>query len=210
VAGYVGVPAFAIGSRRILVGVDSHQRRIIALVRRRRMDMQFAEPAAEGEMLRRRDVLIAKEDHEVFGERAMDFVHDAVGERAAEIDAGYLGANDRGELLHRDGLIGLGADGRVPVARPLLAGERTHGDPPTTCRFSQHGSPGRAKRNAPSRLCAGQHFWLFESSARRVPAALTFTHLCDTLCVRIQRKLPWESMSRWERSCGISTRWKWR
>ena len=45
------------------------------------MDVQLAELAAEGEMLLRRDVLVAEEDHEVFGERTMDFVHLAVGAR---------------------------------------------------------------------------------------------------------------------------------
>ena len=39
------------------------------------MDVQFAEQAAEGEMLLRRDVLVAEEDDEIFGERAVDFVH---------------------------------------------------------------------------------------------------------------------------------------
>ena len=43
------------------------------------MDVQFAELAPEGEMLLRRDVLVAKEDHEIFGQRAVDLVHGAVG-----------------------------------------------------------------------------------------------------------------------------------
>ena len=66
--------------------------------------MQFAELAAEGEMLVRRDVLVAKEDHEIFGERAMDLVHLAIGARIvgdelADIDAGDFRADDRGELF---------------------------------------------------------------------------------------------------------------
>ena len=79
VAGHVGVPALAVGARRILVGVDLHQRRLARLVRRGGMDVQLAELAPEGEVLLRRDVLVAEEDDEVFGERAVDLVHLAVG-----------------------------------------------------------------------------------------------------------------------------------
>ena len=46
------------------------------------MNVQLAEFPAEGEMLLRRDVLVAEEDHEIFGERAMDLVHGPVGQRA--------------------------------------------------------------------------------------------------------------------------------
>ena len=86
------MPALAIGARQILVGIDPHQRGIVALMGRGGMDVQFAELAAEGEMLLRRDVLVAEEDHEVFGERAMDLVHLAIGPRifrdqSADVDA---------------------------------------------------------------------------------------------------------------------------
>ena len=93
--------------------------------------MQFAELAAEGEMLVGRDVLVAEEDHEIFGERAMDLVHLAVGARIvrdelADIDAGNLRADDRREFFDADGLVGLGFAGDVPIARTLLAGQRAH------------------------------------------------------------------------------------
>ena len=52
--------------------------------------MQLAEQPAEGQMLLRRDVLIAEEDHDVFRERSMDLVHRAVGQRFCEIDAADL------------------------------------------------------------------------------------------------------------------------
>ena len=79
-----------------------------------------------------RDVLVAEKDHEIFGERAMDLVHLAVGARIvrdqpADVDARYLRADDRRELFDRDGLIGLFFAGRVAIARTLLAGERAHG-----------------------------------------------------------------------------------
>ena len=56
------------------------------------MDVQFAELAAEGEMLLGRDVLVAEKDHEIFGERAMDLVHLPVGagivrDQPADVDA---------------------------------------------------------------------------------------------------------------------------
>ena len=90
------------------------------------MNMQLAELAAEGEMLLGADVLVAKEDHEIFGERAVDFVHLAVGTRfvrdkLADIDAGNLRADHGRQLFHRDGLVGLGLVGEMPIARSLLA-----------------------------------------------------------------------------------------
>ena len=90
--------------------------------------MQFAELAAEGEMLLRGDLLVAKEDHEVFGERAMDFVHLAIGARIvrdelADVDAGNFRADDRREFLDADGLVRLGFAGEVAIARSLLAGQ---------------------------------------------------------------------------------------
>src|ERR1700676_100972 len=92
------------------------------------MDVQFAEFAAEGEMLLRRDVLVAEKNHEIFGKRAVDFVHLTIGARfvrnqPADIDAGYFRTDDRGQLLDADGLIRLGVIGGVTVARSLLAGE---------------------------------------------------------------------------------------
>src|SRR5437773_788348 len=99
------------------------------------MYVQLAELAAEGEMLLRRDVLVAEEDHEVFGERAMDLVHLAVGtalavDELADVDAGNLRADDRRQLLDRDGLVGLGFAGLMSVARTLVAGQRAHGRSP--------------------------------------------------------------------------------
>src|ERR1700753_2985718 len=106
-------------------------------MRRRRVNMQLAELAAEGQMLLRRDVLVAKEDHEVFGERAVNLVHLTIGapvpgDQPADVDARNLGADDRGELFNGDGLVGLGFIGELPVARSLLAGQRAHAHPPTS------------------------------------------------------------------------------
>jgi hypothetical protein len=134
VAGDVGMPALAIGARGILVGIDPHKRRV-ALVGRRRMHMQFAELAAESEVLVGTDVLVAKEDHEIFGERAMDLVHLAiragvVRDELADVHARDFRPDDRRELFDADGLVKLGFVSEVPIARALLAGQRRHGRSP--------------------------------------------------------------------------------
>src|SRR5882672_4703143 len=90
------------------------------------MDMQLAELAAEGEMLLRRDMLVAEEDHEVLGKRAVDFVHRPIGQRAREIDPRYFRADDRGQLFDADRFVGLFLARRMAVARTFFAGERAH------------------------------------------------------------------------------------
>ena len=77
------MPALAVGARRILVGVDLHQRGSPGSCGAAGMDVQLAEQPAEGQMLLRRDVLVAEEDDEVFGQRPVDFVELPVGERLA-------------------------------------------------------------------------------------------------------------------------------
>ena len=57
---------------------------------RRRVDVQFAELAAEIEVLLRREMLVAEEDHQVLGQRAMDLVHLPVA-RGPQIDLADLG-----------------------------------------------------------------------------------------------------------------------
>ena len=76
---------------------------------------------AEREMLLWRDALVAEEDDEVLRERTMDLVHLAVGalilrQQPADIDAGNLGADDRGQLVDADGFVRCGVIGDVPIA----------------------------------------------------------------------------------------------
>lgn len=90
--------------------------------------MQLAELAAEGEVLLRRDVLVAEEDDEVLGERAVDLVHLPVGagiaiDELADIDARDFRADDGRELFDGDGLVGRTVFSGVAIARALLAGE---------------------------------------------------------------------------------------
>src|SRR3954465_307469 len=110
-------------------------------MRRGGMNVQFAEPSSECEMLLRADVLIAEEDHEIFGERAMDLVHLAVGARIlrnqiTDIDPGYLCADNRREFLDRVGLVGFLFARRVAIAWALFAGERVHERPPAKALVS--------------------------------------------------------------------------
>ena len=93
-----------------------------------RMDVQVAELAAERQMLLWRDVLVAEEDNEIFGKRAMDLVHlpDRAGialDQLADVDACDFRADDRRELLDRDGLVRSAVLSRVAITRTLLAGE---------------------------------------------------------------------------------------
>jgi len=61
--------------------------------------------AAKGQVLVLAQVLVAEEDHRVFGERAMDFVEHAVAERLRQIDAADLAADDRRKLVDGDRVV---------------------------------------------------------------------------------------------------------
>ena len=104
VAGDVGVPALAIGARRILVGIDLHQRRISPSLGAAGCTCRSPNLRPKARCCCRGDVLVAEEDHEVFGQRAMDLVHLAVGARIvgdelADIDAGNFRADDRRQFF---------------------------------------------------------------------------------------------------------------
>ena len=75
------------------------------LRRRRRVDVQLAEFAAEIEMLLLAEVLVAEENDQILGQRAVDLVHLPVARRA-QIDAADLAADDRGQLVDGDRFIG--------------------------------------------------------------------------------------------------------
>src|ERR1700738_3519006 len=112
-------------------------------------------------MLLRRDVLVAEEDHEVFGQRAVDLVDLAVGARVvgnqlADSDARDLRADNRRQLLDPDGLVRLDFGGGLPIARTLLAGKRRHGRFSGEGFYSGHRSPDGAKRNPGSAYRLGR------------------------------------------------------
>jgi hypothetical protein len=115
---HVGVPALAVGARRVLVGMDDHQLGAAGLMRRRGMDVQLAEQPAERHVLVGRDVLVAEEDDAVLGQRPMQLVLLAVAERRAEVDAGDLRADDRRQLVDGDGLVRRALFGGRAIAGP--------------------------------------------------------------------------------------------
>jgi len=124
-----GVSAVAFTLNESSTAVMNQGREIARLMRRRGMNVQLAEQPAEGEMLLRRDVLVAEEDDEVFRQRAVDFVELPVGERCAEIDAGEFRADDRRELVEADGFVRLALIRHVANAGAVFAGEGGHGTP---------------------------------------------------------------------------------
>ena len=62
-------------------------------MRNERVDADLPEPAAEGEMLFGRDVLVAEEDDLAVHQRVVDGGHGRVVERPGEIDAANFGAD---------------------------------------------------------------------------------------------------------------------
>ena len=149
VAGDVAVPAFAVGARRILVGMDDHQLGMARRVRRRGMDVQLAEAAAEVEVLVLGDMLVAEEDHQVLRQRAVDLLEGLVAERLRQIDAADLGADDRRQLVDRDRVVRRRLIGAVLVARSVVATQDAHGRSPSADRFG--GKSSRRRGAAPRR-----------------------------------------------------------
>ena len=73
------------------------------------MEVQFAEAAAEIEVLVLADVLVAEEDHQVLRQRAVDLLEGLVAQRLREIDAADLRADDRRQLVDGDRVVGAGS-----------------------------------------------------------------------------------------------------
>jgi hypothetical protein len=115
------VPAFAVCSGAVLVGIDFHQRRFARLVRRGGMNVQLAEQPSKGKMLLWRNALLAEKDDDVLGQRTMDFIHHPVRQRLRQVDAIDLRPDDRRELVDADRLVRLGLIRDVPIARAGLA-----------------------------------------------------------------------------------------
>ena len=126
--------------------MDDHQLRPARLVRRGGVDVQLAEQPAEGEVLVGRDVLVAEEDDEVLGERAVDLVQLAVRQRLGEIDAGDLRADDRRQLVDGDRLVGRDASATWRIRGPALPLSELIGTLPAKSRLP--GMVARARASA--------------------------------------------------------------
>ena len=121
VAGHIAVPAFAVGTRRVFVGADDHQFTVPRRMRRGRVDVQFAEAAAEIQMLLRRQILVAEEDHQVFGEGALNFGERGVAQWLGQIHPADFRPDHRCEFVHRNGFIRCAAVRHMADARATIA-----------------------------------------------------------------------------------------
>jgi len=67
---------------------------------------QIAEETPERLVLVMRQMLVAKEDHQVFHQRIVDFLELLIAERSRQVDPVDLGADMRGQLGDLDRLVG--------------------------------------------------------------------------------------------------------
>ena len=72
----------------------------MTVARQRIVIVELAEPAAEGDVLLARDLLVAKQQDAALEEGAVDLVELGVAERLGEIDALDLGAERVGKQSH--------------------------------------------------------------------------------------------------------------
>ena len=113
VAGDVGMPDLSGDALGVLVGLDEQDFGVaLEQVRRRRVDVELAETAAELLVLLGRHFLIAEEDDDVFHQRVVDGGELFVGEVTAEIDAEDLRTDGWGKRADFDRL---GGHFRFPV-----------------------------------------------------------------------------------------------
>ena len=106
------------------------------------MEVELPEPAAKIEVLLVGQVLVAEEDDEVLGQRAMDLVHLAV-RRRAQVDAADLAADNRRQFVDADRLIGRVFRG-VLDPRAAKAAQRTlHPGSPVLALLAEHAAKDR-------------------------------------------------------------------
>ena len=136
---------------------------------------RFAEMAAERQMLLRRHVLIAEEDHAVLRQGAVDFVHLPVGSGCGEIDAADFRADDRRQLVDRDGFVGRGLVGDMTIPWTVVAAQGAHVKPfPQDVSRDHPLSPrdrnrltGSGCRQPPANVCWMMRFASTESAMCR-------------------------------------------
>ena len=72
----------------------------MAVTRQRVVIVEFAEAAAEGDVLLARDLLVAEQQDALVEEGAMDLVELGVAERLGEVDVRNLGTEGMGKRSH--------------------------------------------------------------------------------------------------------------
>src|SRR5689334_5873129 len=90
------------------------------------MKVQIAEQSSEREVLVLGQMLVAEEDHQILGERAVDLVERAIAERLRQIDAGDLAADDRRQLVDGDRVIWRRLVGEMLVTRTVVRPDGIH------------------------------------------------------------------------------------
>ena len=71
-----------------------------------RMQVEFSEAAAEGEVLLHRQRLVAEEDDQVVHPGGVDLLRLAIAKRPGQVHARDFCPNDRGDLAHFDRFVG--------------------------------------------------------------------------------------------------------
>src|SRR5262249_39132421 len=84
------------------------------------------EQPAESEVLVLGQMLVAEENHQILGKRAMDLVEGAVAERLREIDPADLTADDRRQLVDRYRVVRRRHVGDMLVTRPVVRTDGIH------------------------------------------------------------------------------------
>ena len=99
----------------------------MAIARQRFVGIEFAEAAAEGDVLLARDLLVAEQQDAALEEGAVDLVEFGVAERLGEIDALDLGAERVGSSLTETGMhpCGFAANGAPRLTSVKIDGLRS-------------------------------------------------------------------------------------
>src|SRR5262249_35821706 len=113
---------------------------------------QFAKEATESEVLVLCQMLVTEEDHEVLGQRAVDFIERAIAERLRQIDAADFASDNRCQLIDRDRVIWCRLLCHVLVTRPVI---RTNGIHRALLLFRGDPTPRRAG-GKPAKLMTGR------------------------------------------------------
>jgi hypothetical protein len=88
--------------------------------------IQGAEVTPERQMLFLRQVLVAEEDHAVFGQRPVDFIQLMIGQRRRQIHPADLRPDDRRQLVDADRLIRGWIIRQVTIPGAVIAAQRIH------------------------------------------------------------------------------------
>jgi hypothetical protein len=107
------------------------------------MEVEIAKEATKGQVLVLGQVLVAEEDHRVFGERAVDFVERAVAERLRQVYTTDLAADDRCQLVDGYCVVRPGIFADILDARTVASAQQAHLVPPILGLLAEHAAKDR-------------------------------------------------------------------